>query len=355
MTRISLQHTVVAFLLIELTLFFLCAIAPSFYLELFGHLAFSQQQFETQLGAAAVGIVIYLVATRLYPVYSPAHILDSKLNIQRLVLILLVTFSSLVAFAAATKTTQNYSRLWFFNWAASAIGLLLFARLCGVMWVKGRLQRGGCVFRALSLGLGAPTLTSEQLLLHTGNRTRAVKCSALTSAADLDSLAGLIRSERVDQVYISAPWSVIPELASKITRLRFLAVDIFLYCNDERLRGEVLNILEVGDGLAFQAGYCPIARWDRCVKRCEDVIISLLALAITCPLIAITAIAIKLESRGPVFFRQTRQGLNGTHFELLKFRSMYTDQTDPHAMQQTSENDSRVTRSRSNYPPPEHR
>jgi hypothetical protein len=93
-SRISLQHTVVAFLLIELTLFFLCAIAPSFYLELFGHLAFSHQQFETQLGAAAVGIVIYLVATRLYPVYSPAHILDSKLNIQRLVLILLVTFSS---------------------------------------------------------------------------------------------------------------------------------------------------------------------------------------------------------------------------------------------------------------------
>jgi polysaccharide biosynthesis protein PslA len=154
----------------------------------------------------------------------------------------------------------------------------------------------------------------------------------------------LIRTEGVDQVFISAPWNVMPKLASKITKLRFLAVDIFLCCIDERLQGEILEVQQLGDGLAIQAGFRPIAGWHSWTKRCEDVVISLLGLAIMSPIIAITAIAIKLESRGPIFFRQIREGLNGAYFELLKFRSMYADQTDLHAVQQTSKNDPRVTR-----------
>jgi polysaccharide biosynthesis protein PslA len=337
--RISLQHTVVAFLLIELSVFLLCGIAPSFYLETFG----SQEQLEAQLAAAATGAVIFLLAARLYPVYSASHILDIKLNLRRLVLVLLATFSALVAIAAATKTTQSYSRLWFFIWAATATEMVPFARLCGVTWVNGRLQRGACIFRALSLGLEAPALSTQQLLLHTSNRTRAVRCGVLASAADLDSLADTIRSENIDQVYIAVPWSSVPELTSKITQLRHLAVDVFLYCNDERLRGEVFNVLELEDGLAFQAGSCPIAGWDRWAKRWQDIIIAALALAILSPVLAVSAIAITLESRGPVFFRQIRQGLNGTHFELFKFRSMYVDQCDPHASRQTTQGDLRVT------------
>jgi Undecaprenyl-phosphate glucose phosphotransferase len=242
------------------------------------------------------------------------------------------------------KTTQNYSRLWFFTWSGFAIGLILFARLCSLIWIKGKLQRGACVYRALSVGIGAPALTSEQLLLYTGSRARAAKCSTLTDTSDLDGLADVIRRENVDQIYISAPWATLPELASKLTKLRYLAVDIFLCCNDERLQNEVSTVLELGSGLAFQAGICPIGGWDRWIKRCADIIISFLGLLITSPLIPIIAFAIKLESRGPIFFRQTREGINGTHFKLLKFRSMYTDQTDLHATRQTSKNDLRVTR-----------
>jgi lipopolysaccharide/colanic/teichoic acid biosynthesis glycosyltransferase len=71
--------------------------------------------------------------------------------------------------------------------------------------------------------------------------------------------------------------------------------------------------------------------------------VSSLVLVLVSPLLLITAIAIKLESGGPVFFRQMREGLNGTHFELLKFRSMFVEQADPHGTRQTSRDDSRVT------------
>jgi polysaccharide biosynthesis protein PslA len=341
--RISLQQTVVTFLLIELALFCLCAIAPGFCLEKFGLLVFTPEQFEAQRAAVTVGAAIYLCAARLYPVYAAAHILDSKLNLKRLALVLFATFAALVAIAAATKTTQQYSRLWFFSWAVTASEMVLFARLCSLMWVNGRLRRGACIYRALSLGLGAPALSPEQLLLCTSYRARAVRCHTLSSNAELDHLAEAIRTHEIDQVYISVPWALTPELAGQMRKLRHLAVDVFLYCNDERLRGEVLDVLELGEGLAFQAGVCPIAGWERWIKRCEDIVFSVLALAIVSPLLALTAIAIKLESRGPVFFRQIREGFNGTHFEVLKFRSMFADQADPHGSRQTSRGDSRVT------------
>ena len=341
--RVSLQHTVVTFLLIEVTLFLLCAIAPSFYLEKFGLLLFRPEEFEAQLTAAGVGAVFYICAARLYPVYATAHILETKLNLKRLMVVLFATFAALVAIAAATKTTQQYSRLWFFSWALTATEMILFARLCALTWMNGRLQRGACIYRALSLGLGAPALNAEQLLRWTSYRTRAVKCQTLCDAVELDNLSEAIRTHEIDQVYISVPWGATPELAGKIRKLRDLAVDVFLYCSDERLRGEVLDVVELGHGLAFQAGICPIAGWDRWLKRCGEIIVSLLALVMASPLFLITAIAIKLESRGPVFFRQMREGLNGTHFELLKFRSMFVEQADPHGSRQTSRDDSRVT------------
>jgi polysaccharide biosynthesis protein PslA len=342
--RVSLQTIVILLLLIEGALFVLSAIAPSFYLKTLGLLTYSDVEFERQLKAAGFGLVIYLIAARLFPVYSPAHVLDTKLNIKRLVLVCIATFSSLVAIAAATKTTEIHSRLWFFGWTVSATELIIFARLCVLIQVKRKLQRGAYVFRALSLGIGALPLSEHELRLHTNNKMHTVRSSTVISADELISLSELIRTEDIDQVFISVPWSAIPTLTSQITNLRSLAVDIFLCCHDERLRGEILEVQHLGDGLAIQAGFRPLAGWASWVKRCEDIVFSFLILAIASPVIAITALAIKLETRGPILFQQTRKGLNGKHFRLFKFRSMYMDHTDLHAERQTSKHDPRVTR-----------
>ena len=65
--------------------------------------------------------------------------------------------------------------------------------------------------------------------------------------------------------------------------------------------------------------------WEKKLKRLMDIIVSLLILIISLPVIIPAAIAIKLESKGPVFFRQTRCGMNDTVFKIVKFRSMYND------------------------------
>ncbi len=68
-----------------------------------------------------------------------------------------------------------------------------------------------------------------------------------------------------------------------------------------------------------------LGRLPRLVKRTVDVLGGLCVLALASPLLLVTAIAIKATSRGPVFFRQKRLGINGTEFTILKFRSMYAD------------------------------
>jgi lipopolysaccharide/colanic/teichoic acid biosynthesis glycosyltransferase len=79
------------------------------------------------------------------------------------------------------------------------------------------------------------------------------------------------------------------------------------------------------------------------VKRLMDIILASLALVALFPLLLATAIAVKLASKGPVLFRQSRPGLQGRPFEMLKFRTMYADAGDISGVRQTSVNDSRVT------------
>lgn len=80
------------------------------------------------------------------------------------------------------------------------------------------------------------------------------------------------------------------------------------------------------------------------VKRMMDIVGSFAGIVLLAPLLLLVAALIKLESRGPVFFRQIRTGLNDVPFEILKFRSMYTEQCDHSGVAQTTDNDPRITR-----------
>jgi len=77
---------------------------------------------------------------------------------------------------------------------------------------------------------------------------------------------------------------------------------------------------------------------------CEDRVLSAILLLFALPLICIIAVAIKLDSPGPVFFRQRRYGFGGRVFEAMKFRTMYVAQSDQLGAQLTRRNDPRITR-----------
>ncbi len=88
----------------------------------------------------------------------------------------------------------------------------------------------------------------------------------------------------------------------------------------------------------------PLGLFDRFVKRCFDVVVAGVAIVALSPLLVVIALWIKLDSSGPVLFRQTRIGRANQMFEIVKFRSMASDACDSSGGQSTARNDSRVTR-----------
>ncbi|MEK7661518.1 MAG: exopolysaccharide biosynthesis polyprenyl glycosylphosphotransferase [Pseudomonadota bacterium] len=79
-------------------------------------------------------------------------------------------------------------------------------------------------------------------------------------------------------------------------------------------------------------------------KRVQDIVIASIALLVLSPIMIITAIAIAMDSKGPILFRQTRHGFNNQPFKCWKFRSMYVEMTDHKASQQVTKDDPRVTK-----------
>jgi len=84
--------------------------------------------------------------------------------------------------------------------------------------------------------------------------------------------------------------------------------------------------------------------WEKKLKRLFDIIIALLILIVTLPVCIISAIAIKFDSKGPLFFRQERCGLNGKSFTIVKFRSMFSDAEKLSGPVWSKKNDPRITR-----------
>lgn len=88
----------------------------------------------------------------------------------------------------------------------------------------------------------------------------------------------------------------------------------------------------------------PIAGWQAVVKRCMDIVVALILLSMLALPMCLAAIAIKLDSPGPVLFLQRRIGLGNQPFELLKFRTMRHHEPEIGALRQTQPHDPRVTR-----------
>ena len=88
----------------------------------------------------------------------------------------------------------------------------------------------------------------------------------------------------------------------------------------------------------------PLADWRLVMKDIEDRGLALLLLILFGPLLLLISVLIKLDSRGPVFFRQARYGFNHQLINVLKFRTMYTHLEDRAAAQLATRNDPRVTR-----------
>jgi exopolysaccharide biosynthesis polyprenyl glycosylphosphotransferase len=147
----------------------------------------------------------------------------------------------------------------------------------------------------------------------------------------------------VDTVLVAIPWSAGEQLRAIIDRISMAPVDVYIYPGMNGLKLPLRRADRAFDLPLLMACTRPIVGWGALIKRVEDIALSFGLLLFISPALLTIAAAIKLTSKGPVFFRQRRLGYNNRVIEVLKFRSMYTHLSDADATQQTMRDDKRVT------------
>jgi len=160
----------------------------------------------------------------------------------------------------------------------------------------------------------------------------------------VDDLVEFARKTRIDLVIFSLPISAETRILQMLKKLWVLPVDIRLAAHTNKLRFRPRAYSYIGDLPVLDMVDKPITDWDVVTKWLFDKIVGGLALVCLAPLMLITALAIKLESKGPVFFKQRRYGFNNELIEVFKFRSMYVDRCDATATKLVTKNDPRVTK-----------
>lgn len=153
-----------------------------------------------------------------------------------------------------------------------------------------------------------------------------------------------IREQKADQLFIALPFGAHDRLEQVLSNLGEETVDIKLVPDLLRF----MNIhagVEDFDGLpVVNLSGSPLYGWNSVIKRATDIVFSSMALVLTCPLMLLTALLIRLESRGSVIYQQQRVGLDEKVFPMLKFRSMYEDAEVKTGPVWTKESDPRRTR-----------
>jgi Undecaprenyl-phosphate glucose phosphotransferase len=256
------------------------------------------------------------------------------------------------------KASDMVSRVWLVSWYAGGAVLLVAFRMSlralVLNWTrKGKLKRrtvivgGGRDAEVLIEAIQTSAENDIALLGLFDDRLDDRSPSSVAGLPKLGKVAELIefaRRTRVDLVIVSMPLSAEKRVLEMLKQLWVLPVDIRLSAHMSQLRFTSKAYSYVGEVPVFDMADRPISDWNLVFKWLFDKVVAATALLLLSPVMVATAIAIKLESKGPVFFRQKRHGFNNQLIEMYKFRSMYTDMTDASASRLVTKDDPRVTR-----------
>ena len=245
------------------------------------------------------------------------------------------------------------------GWFVSSLLLFGAVRLLFLLYFRRMMRQGHYLQRAVILGLTENGLRLARYM----HQHRDIRCGLLGFIDDREperlpaldgtlppllgdsrALERMIRRESVDVVMLALPWSADSRHQYFIDRLRRLPVSVMVVPDITAFNYAKTRISIIGGVAMLNVADLPLEGWSPMLKRAEDLIIASLALLLLAPLMALVALAIRLDSPGPILFRQRRYGYNEHLIHVLKFRSMHHHLTDQDASRQTTRQDPRVTR-----------
>ncbi len=313
--------------------------------------------FRLYLGAAVVGALTASAVWHLSGAYRGEFLFTRRLRVDRIFLGWLATIGLLLVVAFLFKLSESYSRLWAVAWFAATCAVLGLVRVGLGLKVRDWVERGFFAQRTVIVGAGPHGDRLARHLREQGDpRTRLIGFvderatrHALEEAeaeylGDVERLIAMIRRGLVDQVFVALPWRAEARIRDIIDRIAITTVPIRLGPDFVGFQFPDRSFSSVARLPMLNLFDRPLSGWSQLLKEIEDRILAVLLLVFLAPLLCVIATAIKLDSPGPVLFRQKRHGLNHNLIDVWKFRTMYVDQTDCDCHRQTLRNDPRVTR-----------
>ncbi len=162
-------------------------------------------------------------------------------------------------------------------------------------------------------------------------------------AADLAAAVANCRAKRPDAVFIAIPWAEQHTISACVDAFMNLPVAIHLAPEPIMERFSGTHVVHTGTLSSLRLTRQPLSAAEIAVKRAFDIVAASCGIVLTLPLLLLIAAMIRLDSPGPVLFRQRRYGFNQQAFRIFKFRTMTTTD-DGQVVVQAKRNDPRITR-----------
>jgi Undecaprenyl-phosphate glucose phosphotransferase len=256
------------------------------------------------------------------------------------------------------KLGSEISRVWltafFLAGLAALLAQRLFLRSLVRNWARqGRLDRRTIIVGADENGeelVRALEIQDDSDIKVLGvfddrNDDRAMDtCAGSPKLGKVDDIVELARRSRIDLVLFALPISAETRILEMLKKLWVLPVDIRLSAHTNKLRFRPRSYSYIGEVPTLDVFEAPITDWDLVMKWLFDHVVGFMILLLALPVMGLVALAVKLDSPGPVLFRQKRFGFNNERIDVFKFRSMYHHLADPTAARLVTRNDPRVTR-----------
>lgn len=304
------------------------------------------------VAVGAVGSALSVAAMRYRRIYAFSSLVSIRGQTKSILFALAVAALLLVAIGYLFKISEQYSRGWIIIWfSLSAVFVFVLhalnARLLQWLGSLGVFSRNVAVYGSgeIAHNLVRKITASSMSLRVVGifDDLPGGQRGQVPIAGGLSELISFAQRRRIDEVLIAMPMTDELRLANLVEQLSLLPADIRLCPSAAHFRIPPKKLLNY-EGLAvLELESRPMDGWAPIIKNVEDKILSFILILLGAPFMALIAMAIKLDSKGPVLFKQRRHGFNHEVFDLIKFRTMNVVEDGPN-IRQAERGDPRVTR-----------
>ncbi len=299
-------------------------------------------------GLILVTAIFFQFVARQNRLYDATKVEDLPSQLYTMINVCAATFAMTFIMLFFLKASDFYSRAWFIYWSAIFLASVSFGRVVFARQVR-RLARAGALRRPIALmGEGPQFARVKEQLLDDKQHFRLTDVIELPDegcAQEQDNLQKFIEGVRINgvaEVLIALPSSRAATMDAILRQMQTLAADVHILPDLGDTQIPLMRLHRTGNFAFITTVSRPIEGWGVFQKRVEDFVVALIGLTLAAPVMVLIALAIKLDTKGPVIFRQRRHGYNHCIIEVLKFRSM-TVLEDGSGVSQAKKGDKRVT------------